>query len=258
MCHALRDKCLLFLCVLAALVCWGGAGQAGQDAETARPTLLVVVNGAPPYRIIQHEGGSTLFSGYYVDIIREAADRAGVSLLFREVPFLRGLRMMEFGRADMMLGPNRTPERERYMDYLDVALPREAKVFYLRPGLADLKGYDDLTGRLIGVLPGALYFPQFDADNTIRRQLIPSYSSGLEMTERSRVDAVIMPELLGAYLVRLKELHLAKASYRIPGRPSYIVISKKSPAVKLKDRLEEALEGMVADGTMDRINTRYR
>jgi polar amino acid transport system substrate-binding protein len=239
------------------VVLWCGARHATAD-ESDTPTLRVAVNGAPPYRIIEHEGNSTLFSGFYVAIIREAARRADVSLQFVEVPFKRALRMMEFGRADLMLGPNRTPERGRYMEYLRVPLPREAKVFYLRPGLRALDNYDALKGMQIGVLPGALYFPRFDADETLRRVLIPSYSSGLEMAMRGHVDAVIMPELLGRYLTQLKRIDLKTASYRIPGRPSYIAMSRKSPALHVKDRLVDALEAMVADGTMARLNDRFR
>lgn len=255
--RALQSRRFLHLFIIIFLAAWFGSGRAVAD-ETDTPTLRVAINGAPPYRIIEREGSSTLFSGFYVDIIREAAARAELSLHFIETPFKRGLRMMEEGRADLMLGPNRTPERARYMDYLRVSLPREEKVFFLRPGLFDLKGYDDLRRWRIGVLPGALYFPRFDADQAMKKTTVPSYSSGLEMAARGHVDVVIMPELLGRYLMQIKRIRLEMASYRIPGRPSYIAMSKKSPALHVKNRLEIALEEMVADGTMDRINDRYR
>jgi len=253
--HLHRRCRKVFIAVL--LSAWS-ALSAGAGAQDARTSLLVAINGAPPYRIVVREGNSTLFGGLYVEIIREAADRAGLSLRFEEVPFIRGLKMMETGQADLMLGPNKTEDRAEYMDYLNVTLPREPKVFYLRPGIGDINSYESIIGKQIGVLPGAVYFPEFDADNTVRRVLVPSYASGLEMTQRGRIDAVIMPELLGAYLMRIKDIRLTKSSYTNPGRPSYVVFSKKSPLLALKDTLERALESMHADGTMDRIIARYR
>jgi len=43
-------------------------------------TYTVALNHAPPYRIVAGEGTSAEISGFYVDIIREAARRVGIEL----------------------------------------------------------------------------------------------------------------------------------------------------------------------------------
>ena len=87
------------------------------------------------------------------------------------------------------------------MAYLDVELTREAKSFYTRLDAAAIAGYGDLTGRRIAVLRGARYFERFDADAALTRLEIGDYATGLRLVEKRRVDAVIMPELLGDYLI---------------------------------------------------------
>src|SRR3546814_7218471 len=78
---------------------------------------------APPYRIIDGSTRPPRDSSIYVVIARTAAARAGVRLDFIQVPYAGAFAMMQNGDGDLMLGPNRTPEREAYLLYLDPALP---------------------------------------------------------------------------------------------------------------------------------------
>ena len=71
--------------------------------------LRVVVNHAPPYRIID----PPYYGGYYIELFQLAAAQAGLEIHFLSVPLKRGLQMLETGDADLILGPNRTPEREK-------------------------------------------------------------------------------------------------------------------------------------------------
>ena len=105
-----------------------GAGWSGN--EVAARTLIVAINDAPPYRIVTETTDEPVYSGIYVDVVREAARRAGIDLVFQVVPFKRALHLMESGQADLMLGPNRTEDRQQYMYYFGAALPSEPKVIY--------------------------------------------------------------------------------------------------------------------------------
>lgn len=249
----LRTTALL---VFVGVIVTMAVPAAGATPESVT-SLRVAVNSAPPYRIIEGDGEKSTFGGLYVEIIEEAAGRAGIGLEYVEVPFARALLMMKTGDADVMLGPNRVPEREAYMAFLDVPLPREDKVFYLAPGAADIVTYKDLKGRLIAALAGAVHFPRFDSDDEIRRENVNNYLSALRMSAKSRVDAAILPELLGDYLVADNAIVVRKATFRAEGRKSYVAMSRASPAISAKPRIEAAMRGMAADGTMDAIVSRY-
>src|SRR3546814_1419285 len=57
------------------------------------PVLQVLLNDAPPYRIIDDSTRPPRYSGIYVDIARTAAARAGVRLDFMQVPYARAFAM---------------------------------------------------------------------------------------------------------------------------------------------------------------------
>ncbi|MCP5372238.1 MAG: transporter substrate-binding domain-containing protein [Hyphomicrobiales bacterium] len=244
---------VLVAAVLAAMP----AGPAA--AQGAGTTAIVAVNNAPPYRIIEHAGGTVRLSGIYVDIVRDMARRADLALEFQEVPFRRALKLMEDGRADIMVGPNRTPEREGYLYFLDVPLTAEAKAFYGRPGSAPVAGYGDLAGKRIAVLRGATYFPPFDGDAALSKVETADYPTAVRLVAGGRVDLVVMPELLGDHLVKVSGAPLVKGTYRAPGRPSYIAVSRRAHRIiTLVPVLERALSDAIADGTVNRILESYR
>ena len=227
-------------------------------AAAADEVYTVAVNNAPPYRIIEKTETGVRYSGFYIDFIKELAKRTGIRIGFKEVPFKRALVLMERGDADFMLGPNRRPEREVYMVYLDAELTRESKVFYVKKDAPDIAGYDDLADRRIAVLRGSTYFDRFDDDGTLEKIEVADYLTALRMVERGRVGTVIMPELLGDYLIAENGFDLEKGSLVVEGRPSFITISRKSPLLERRQEIEAALSDIKQDGTVARIVDRYK
>lgn len=220
----------------------------GQDVIT------VVGNHAPPYRIIEQDE----FSGMYFDTMKEIGKRIGVEVKFLEVPFKRALVFMKQGKADVMLGPNKTPDREEYMVYTEAFFPPENKAFYVHPDASGMRSYDDLKGKLIAVGLGKSYFPQFDSDKKLKKQVCPNYVVAIKEVKSKKCDVVIMPEREGDYLLKKLNVQLKKSSYVVPGRKSYITISRKSPSLTIQKEIEEAMEEIRTDGTMERIVNRYR
>src|SRR3546814_12851251 len=86
-----------------------------------------------------------------------------------QVPYARAFAMMQNGEGDLMLGPNRTPEREAYLLYLEPALPAEPKVFVVRQNGPVIARRDDLRGLRIATLRGAHYTTDFDGDAALVR-----------------------------------------------------------------------------------------
>ncbi|WP_341898074.1 transporter substrate-binding domain-containing protein [Ferrovibrio terrae] len=232
------------------------AGSA--SAQTAGPqTARVLINDAPPYRIVGSANGAPYYTGIYVDILRLVAAETGLQLDFIELPFARAFRVMQAGEADIMLGPNRSAEREGYLHYLEPPLPQEPKIFLQARTASPIRGYDDLQGRSIAVLRGATYFDRFDADEGLARIAVDDYTAALRLAVVGRVDAAIMPELQALWLLRQTGFPLQMSPYRVPGRDSYIVVSRQSPMVQQVASLEAALHRVVASGAVRRILERY-
>jgi polar amino acid transport system substrate-binding protein len=216
--------------------------------------MRVVGNHSPPYRIIQ--GGE--FSGIYFDVMKEIGKRIGIPVSFYEQPFKRALYSMEQGSADIMVGPNKTAEREAYMVYTGATVGRASKAFYVHPDFPPIRRYQDLKGRRVIVHRGKLYFKKFDRDVSFEKIVVDSYAQAIKMVVEKRSDVVIIPESEGDYLLKYHAMDLRKSSLIIEGNQSYITISKKSPAIALQKKIEGAMDQIKSDGTMDKILSRYR
>jgi len=244
-----RPALLLAALLLAALLPALPGG-----AAAAEEPLVVVGNNAPPYRIID---GSD-FYGIYFDAMAEIARRAGLVVHYQEAPFKRCLAMLEKGQADLMLGPNRTPEREAYLVFTAATLPPADKAFYVYPGVPPIRSYEDLAGRTVAVVAGKAHFPRFDADATLRKVECPDQAAALEKVLTGDCDVAVLPELEGDWVLLRYNLPLAKSPFTVPGQPSYIAIAKGSPALALQTRIEQAMTAMQQDGTLAAILDRYR
>nr|WP_227002218.1 transporter substrate-binding domain-containing protein [Aeromonas schubertii] len=103
--------------------------------------LVVAMDEWPPFRMMQ-EGQ---FRGLDVDILEAMAERAGVEVTIRRYPWGRALSFMQSGKVDLMMGLARTPERERYIDYLEPSYYQCRPAFYGPPEVAQrVHRYEDL------------------------------------------------------------------------------------------------------------------
>ncbi|MBC06383.1 transporter substrate-binding domain-containing protein [Thalassospira sp.] len=235
-----------------------GAGWFGNDV--AARTLVVAINDAPPYRIVTETSDEPVYTGIYVDVIREAARRAGIDLVFDVVPFKRALFLMETGEADLMLGPNRTDDRVKYMYYFGAALPNEPKVIYTGDVDANVIEVKDLRHKLVGVVRGANYGWKLNDARDIRFVEAADYETLFKMLDLHRIDALISPELLAAaYIREFGPFRIKKSDLLIQGQPSFIALSRQSDFFLDGSFtiLEQHLIEMRHDGTFEEIYGRY-
>jgi polar amino acid transport system substrate-binding protein len=212
------------------------------NTMTQAAALRVVVNQAPPYRIID----PPYYGGYYIELFQLAAARAGLEICFINAPLKRAFQMLETGEADLILGPNRTPEREKFLIFLTAApFPAEEKVFVIAHLDRVIHNLSDLQGLRIDVLAGAVYHPDIDHSNQLHKHELKSYEQGLQRLVRDRSDVVIMPEAQADWLIQELQLPLYKSSFRLRGSLSYIAWSRVTydddKAQKLMVGMQQAL-----------------
>jgi polar amino acid transport system substrate-binding protein len=223
-------------------------------AQAQSAVLRVVGSADPPFRIFKADGAS----GLYYDLLNEATRRLGWTVSYREVPSARAFRLMEQGEADLMMGPLRTPERERFLSYSQITLPVEDKGVYTRPGAAPVQALADLQGRDVVVHRGKRYGSVFDAESRVRKHEVADYRSALEMVALGRADAAVLPERQGDALLRQMALGLIKQAWRLPGETPYAVLALNSPWLARQAELERSFQAMRQDGSWQAILARYR
>jgi len=245
----------------ARLRAWLGPTLAGlalclclpAPAQTTAP-LRVVGSSDPPYRSFQGEDGG----GLYYELLKEATRRLGWALQFSEVPSARAFLMMDQGEADLMMGPLRVIERERFLHYSRIELPAEDKCFYTRLGARPINSLQDLQGRVLAVHRGKRYGAEFDAAAAgLARTEVNDYRAALEMLARERVEVVVIPERQARALLAELKLPLQRQPYCIKGETPYLVLSRRSPWLGEVARLERSFQAMQQDGSWKRILERY-
>ncbi len=221
---------------------------------TQATPLRVVVNDAPPYRIID----PPYYTGYYIDLFKLAAARAELEISFISVPLKRAFQMLENGEADLILGPNKTPEREQFLIFLTEApFPAEDKVFIVAHPELVIRNMANLQHKRIDTLAGAAYHPDIDRSGLLNKHELKSYEQGLQRLMRDRSDVVIMPEAQADWLIHSLQLPLIKSPFHLRGSPSYIAWSRATFDAKLAQRLMDGMQYVLASSQAKIIRDRY-
>ena len=221
---------------------------------TQAAPLRVVVNHAPPYRIID----PPYYTGYYIDLFKLAASRAELEISFISVPLKRAFQMLENGEADLILGPNKTPEREEFLIFLtQVPFPAEDKVFIVAHPELVIRNLTNLQHKRIDTLAGAAYHPDIDRSSQLNKHELKSYEQGLQRLMRDRSDVVIMPEAQADWLIHSLQLPLIKSPFHLRGSPSYIAWSRATFDAKLAQRLMDGMQYALASSQGTIIRDRY-
>jgi polar amino acid transport system substrate-binding protein len=215
--------------------------------------VRVGVSHSPPYRVA--EDGR--FSGLYLDIFDEIANRLGWQVQYREAPYRRVLRLAEDGQLDVVLGARRTDEREVYLDFVAPAFPADRRLFFYQTDTHRIERYDDLYGRVIGAREATRYFPRFDEDTGLMKELVGRYENLMLMLERGRVDVVIAPELVGKYTLNQLGLTASVSPYTVPGDPVYLAVPKGSPLQAQAEAIRATVQAMENDGIYQEILGQY-
>ncbi|MFD1626849.1 substrate-binding periplasmic protein [Azospirillum griseum] len=221
-----------------ALACVGAA--------TAQ-VLKVAVIDAPPFGMKGADGAPI---GAAVDVAVALGKRVSMAVEPMLLPRVRIPPMMTEGQADLA-GMVASPAADAIGHRLAPMQPLST-IILSRPGgaIGSLAG---LEGKTIATLRGAAYDPRIADNPAIRKQEISSYNNGLNLLMAGRVDAVIGPEM-GLYF-EAAQMGLSRASFAPPlvvnSLEVWLYLSKASPQVKLRERLEQAAQALVAEGFID-------
>ena len=222
--------------------------------------MLVVSSNFPPYCI---GGENDTAEGIYVEIMKELLKPLGAVPVFQIVPFKRGLTFLSAGQADAMIGLFRTPERERSLHFLEPPYRTNSfKALFVAKGRGGtIKTYQDLYAlHGIGVVSGFKYFPPFDEDAWLKKDESPNNLVGLRKLVNGRLDAMLLQEDIGDYLVTTLNLQdkIEKAQFKHSEvAPSYICLSKSSPWLNWEKELSDRIRQMADSGRMEEIRLGY-
>lgn len=166
-----RWRALLCALVLAAVI---------PGTLWARELLVVSTH----FEKVYERDAEGVTVGLGPEIVRQVARQMGHTVRFELYPWARAQALVASGRADILVAPYRTPERERIMAFSRLPFFQDRLVFYMRNDVtATWRGdYAALANQRIAVLNGWAYGAAFDqARPLLQVSVTNSVESGLRM-----------------------------------------------------------------------------
>lgn len=200
--------------------------------------------------------------GLGVEIVQTLAQRAGDTVTFQIFPWPRAQAMVQQGRADLLVGPYKTPERRFLFAFLDQPFYRDRMVFYSRRGAApswngDLSSLKELRLAVVrGWHYGAAFEqlrPALDLDE------VSQLEGGLQMLALGRVALLAANERNARPIV--ESLHLSgtltEVEPPIALQDGYLAFSNRPQMEATWQHYNRLFNQMVASGELARLAARH-
>lgn len=217
--------------------------------------LVYCADDFPPYCWADRVRGAM---GMDVDIIRALLDRVGDPYIIEPMAWSRALAGLEQARCDMLFGLLPTPERRK--EFCMVGSFRDGEIAFAVRENSRLT-YDrleDLTGLTIGTALRNSYEPAFDNATHFRRDPARTDELSLLKLVAGRVDMVVGDRF--ALEWKARQIGIADKVRLLP-RPLAIsphYVGLPFDRTDKANRLQAALDAVLADGGIDAIIQRWR
>ncbi|MBN1967867.1 MAG: transporter substrate-binding domain-containing protein [Candidatus Delongbacteria bacterium] len=236
-------------------------------------TFSMVLNLAtlesPPQEFTDSEGNP---NGFNIEVIREAAKRAGFDIKVVFHPWKRALQNAFDGEVDGIIDAGYNEERALHLLYPSENIYTEEIFLFKRKG-TDLILKDNLSNSpeiSVGVGRG-FYYGGIVQDILDRKgfkniEEVNSYEQNIKKLIAGRFDALVANELNAVY--EAKKLGVSNQiekclnekdnqPYLLSSSKTYLAFSKKTVKQELVDKFDQALKEIKKDGTYDKIKKKY-
>ncbi|WP_431049757.1 substrate-binding periplasmic protein [Roseateles sp. L2-2] len=168
----------------------GGVG--GPGAGRPRSTQVLIA-GTTFARLFEPAPAGGKPSGLAVDVLDAILIPAGLQPRYEFYPWLRAQSMIEHGPTQILVGPYRTPEREKLMRFSRQAFYEDALVFYARRREEGLwwGDFQALVPLRIGAVQGWVYGDRFEqARRGLNVTAVRDLNTALRMLQLDRLDLI--------------------------------------------------------------------
>ena len=226
---------------------------ASPECAAENKTLVFVGNDSYP-PISYQEGRKP--KGLAIDIVHALGQRMGRQIDIRLMEWKVAQAMVAQGKADALCQLSITEARKQIYDFSDQAHDLRFSIF-VRTGKQGIDDLSDLRGLQVAVVAASVPHQLAMADSQIKFTLTANDLQGFQLLKDGKVDAVLADLWTGSYVLAEKRITGIQTS----GEPfahlaSAIAVKKGNSA--LLAAINDGLRTMQADGTIERINVKWR
>lgn len=232
------------------------AAAAGLGAGPAFAQEALKVGAYPTNPPFEYKNADGNFEGFEVDIVTEAAGRAGLTPEIADYGFQALFSGIASGRIEVAISSiTITPERLKSLSFTQPYYDADMGIAAKADG--DVKGVADLKNKTVGVLSGSTgetWSKQHQAESGITD--IKGYNTQQEMLldlNNGRVDAVVS-DVPGMEYSFTKMTGLAVKERIKTGEQYGLLLAKDSPKL---EALNAALTAMKKDGTLAGLHKKW-
>lgn len=251
----------LLLIVLTVLTAACGKAEDGAEKASASGKTIKVITTAGGYPFNATNPATKEIEGFMVDIVKEAAKRAGVKTEFVTGEWNSLIPSLQSDKADVIMdGMYITDERKKEINFTD-------PVFGFGEGLIVQEGdsktasLEDLKGKTIGVQMGTSYKDMLDERSPELKLEIKTYQTLADLLkdiQAKRIDAALADKPAFTYMKSKNP----KMTYRVVDEyvPSLageigLGVSKENP--ELLEKLNNSIAEMKEDGALQKIYEKW-
>lgn len=207
--------------------------------------------------------------GFFLDVFREAAKRAGYNIRFTLYPMKRLEANLQSGNIDGTVHITHTKKREKFIIYSTSPILSGYSLVFVKKGREfPFKTINDLYGKKIGVILGFKVmneaFETAIKEGKIMTKPVSKHEQNLKKLIAERIDCLIGTKNLTWY--RANELGLAgqlvALDQPINEVSVYFAISKHTKNIAappaFMGAMNNALESVKSDGTYEKIQMKYK
>ncbi|AWL12239.1 hypothetical protein HMF8227_01766 [Saliniradius amylolyticus] len=250
-CRFVKISICLFFIILVS------AGITSQP--THANTLFVVGAPFPRISVIDSRGHP---SGLGVEIVRQIAQQLGYKTSIQLMPLERALREMRLGKADLMIGPYYSDQREQYMRFSQFPFYSDPILLYVRKDYPlDWNGeLPVLEGHLIGLSRGWNYGQAFNRYKMhLSTYTVNSVRANFIRLAKGRIDVFLChPRHATALIEQLGlEAEITALPHHLTTNHGYFGFSKIRPTEAFQQRFERAFDELKKTGKLNQLNRHY-
>lgn len=257
-----KSKVLIILALLSIVISGCGANDKTVDAwSTIEERGSIIVGLDDTFVPMGFRDNSGEFTGFDVEMAREAIKRIGTDIEFQPVDWNLKEQELDSGNIDMIWnGYSINDERKEKVNFTKPYLDNKQIIVALNE--SDINTKADLEGRIVATQNSSSSLAAIEAQGALpdfkngEAILFDTYNEAFMDLEAKRVEAVVADAVLARYYMAERGEEKYKIASGDFGDEEYGVGLRKNDKTLL-EKLNKALDEMKADGTAEAISIKW-
>ena len=197
-----------------------------------------------------------------MEICQAAFSTQGYEVKLEIVPWVRAEEGVKNGEYDILPNTWMTDKRKGYLAYSDPYASNQVKFIKKKGSPFEYNGMSSLAGKVIGIVRGYGYSPEFMNDPNIEREASTEFMTNIKKVAAGRIDLALEDELVAKATIKkadsslLDKIEFTKNAFS--SNDLYVTSGLANPRhQEIISAFNKGLSEIKANGTYKKIMAKY-